>query len=166
MRCAARPTSLCPARSAAPVLVNGLGSLQAACWRVVPMRDAGRAVLQIRREVLAHVRFGELEMPSDVDIVFGHLEHHREARLTPAAEASHYAQDMAAALAGGGGDDCGGGPPGALEIAGGGERRGRADVAAAGLYDDADDLEVHSTCTCGSFGIASNRTHAAHACTP
>lgn len=45
------------------------------------------------------MRVGELETPSDVDIIAVHLHQHREARLAPASEASQYADNMTAALA-------------------------------------------------------------------
>eukprot|EP00892_Ulva_mutabilis_P011656 jgi/Ulvmu1/8863/UM049_0045.1 len=104
---------------------------------------------KIQREVLAHVRFGELETPSDVEIIFGHLEQHREARLAPSPEASRYAADMADAL-GGAMAEGGGGGLTAVDVV------GRAVPRTA--YDDAEELDVRSTCTCGSFGIASNRS--------
>lgn len=113
------------------------------------MAATGVRFVQIQREVLARVRFGELEAPSDVEIIAGHLEQHREARLAPAVEASRYPADMAAALGGGVGD-CGG-PAAAIDVVGGGSGRG--------MHEDAEELDVHSTCTCGSFGIASHRAH-------
>lgn len=87
--------------------------------------------------MLADVKFGELITPSDAEIVFGHLEHHRERLLLPEDVDSHYEQEMASAI----------GRPVPSPHTGNGS------IAT----EDCDELDVRSSCTCGSFGLSSTR---------
>lgn len=115
------------------------------CWlrvreKVLQISEYLVKRMQVEREVLADVKFGELITPSDVEIVFGHLEHHRERLLTPEDHESNFEEEMASAM---------GRPVIPPPTAFNGEI----------VIDDADELDVHSSCTCGSFGLSSARAH-------
>lgn len=88
--------------------------------------------------MLADVKFGELITPTDIEIVFGHLEHHRERLLMPEDADSHYEEEMASAI----------GRPVPPPLT-------TRNLSIA--TDDGDELDVHSSCTCGSFGLSSTR---------
>lgn len=96
--------------------------------------------MQIEREVLADVKFGELITPTDAEIVFGHLEHHRERLLMPEDIDSNYEQQMAAAM----------GRPVPAPPTG-------RHLRSINAGDDCDELDVRSSWTCGSFGLSSTR---------
>jgi hypothetical protein len=86
--------------------------------------------------VLSTVKFGALETPSDAEIIFGHLDLHRSAKLSPTMIQSPFESEMAAAFAQ---------KPltsAALQAA--------ASSPGESSPDD-EDLDVRSSCTCASF---------------
>ena len=56
------------------------------------------SAVQTKREVLTGVRFGELEVPTDPEIVLGHLECHRNTVCYPPEQPSLYQKEMQSAL--------------------------------------------------------------------
>jgi hypothetical protein len=93
----------------------------------------------VTHEVLSTVKFGALEMPSDAEIIFGHLDLHRSVALSPTMTPSPFESEMAAAVA-----------QKPLTSA-------ALQAATSGDRDLDDDLDVCSSCTCTSFNLPSHR---------